>query len=91
MLVLILLATWMATWIGGALFLRRQGFSTGFGLSGGFVVSCGVLALVSTLLTEQTKEAPKAPLAAQKFDRQRPQKKAQDNKNTVTARQYDNK
>jgi hypothetical protein len=91
MLVLILLATWMATWIGVALFLRRKGFSTGFGLSGGFVVSCGVLALVSTMLTEQTKEAPKAPLAAQKFDRQRPQKKAQDNKNTVTARQYDNK
>jgi hypothetical protein len=57
MLVLIFLASWIVTWVGVALFLRRQGFSTGFNLGGSFVVSCGVLALVSTMLTEQTKEA----------------------------------
>ena len=96
MLVLILLATWMATWIGVALFLRRKGFSTGFGLGGGFVVSCGVLALVSLMLTDQTKEAAqtkeaqRTQLTAQKPDRQRLQKAAQENKNTVMARQYSN-
>ena len=96
MLVLILLATWMATWIGVALFLRRKGFSTGFGLSGGFVVSCGVLALGSMMLMEQTKDAAqtnepqRTQLTAQKPDRLPFQKKAPENKNTVTARQDSN-
>jgi hypothetical protein len=88
MLVLILLATWVATWIGVTLFLRRKGSSAMLALSGGFVVSCVVLALVSTILTEQTKEAPKAQLAAQKPERQRLQKKAQDDGRKGMARQY---
>jgi hypothetical protein len=95
MLVLILLATWIATWIGVALILRRKGFATGFGLSGGFVVSCGVLALVSLILTdqakvaEQTKVAQQPQLTAPKPDRQRFQKKARDDRGKVTARQYE--
>jgi hypothetical protein len=93
MLVLILLATWMATWIGVALFLRRKDFSTGFALSGGFMVSCGVLALVSLMLTEQTKEAkqtkeaPRTHLTAQKPDRQLFQTKARDDRGKGTVRQ----
>lgn len=97
MLVLILLATWIVTWIGVGLILRRKGFSPGFGLGGGFVVSCGVLALVSMMLTEQTKEAdqtkeaPRTQLTAQKPDRQRLQTKARDDKGKGTARPYDDK
>lgn len=94
---LILFASWIATWIGVAFFLYRKGYSGSVGLGGGFVVSCGVLALVSLMLTDQTKEAGqtqearRTQLPVKKLDLQRFQKKARDDWGKGTVRPDEDK
>jgi hypothetical protein len=91
---LILFVSWIATWIGVTLFLHRKGYSGSVGFGGGFVVSCGVLVLVSMLLTDQTKEAQRTQLTVKKADlgsAQRKEPKARNDGRKVTARQDDDK